>query len=179
MFGANTLRGEDFALYSGTITEGDYVIVYAKKAMKNTVSSSRLEYSDVTPNNNVIQNPSADIIWHIASSGSYWTIYNESVSKYAASTGVKNKAQLLESGTDDKSLWAVAGTSTYEFVNKANTTSKVNANLRGNGTSGFACYSTSTGGALTLYKKIGITKTTVSLTPKIGLISHISYYNIY
>ena len=43
----------------------------------------------------------------------------------------------------------------YEaFVNVSNASAGVNANLRNNGTYGFACYSTSTGGPLTLYKKV-------------------------
>ena len=146
--------GEEYEKYSGTITEGDYLIVYSNGAMKNTVSSDRLQYSDVTVSNNKISNPDVSLIWHIAPSGNYWTIYNASVNKYAAGTGAKNKAQLLASGTDDKSLWTVSGTSTYEFVNNANKAAGVNSNLRKNGTYGFACYAIGTGGALTLYKKV-------------------------
>lgn len=142
-----------YALYSGALVEGDYVIYYNGYAMKNTVSSNRLSYSSVTPANNQIVNPDGEIVWHIAPSGNYWTIYNESVYKYAASTGVASKAQLLTSGSDDMSLWTANGTSTYEFVNKKNTSNGVNANLRNNGTYGFACYATGTGGALSLYRK--------------------------
>lgn len=120
--------------------------------MKASVSNSRLEYSSVTPTNDIVYDPSDDLIWHIAPSGDYWTIYNASVDKFAASTGANNKAQLLVSGEDDKSLWSVSGDSEYEFVNKKNASSELNANLRNNGTYGFACYATSTGGALSLYK---------------------------
>ncbi|MBQ9185519.1 MAG: DNA/RNA non-specific endonuclease [Bacteroidales bacterium] len=141
-----------YAQYSGTITEGDYIIYYNGKALKNTVSSNRLEYEEITPFNNQIEDPDASIIWHIAKSGNYWTIFNADVEKYAASTGTKNQAQLLADGSADKSLWTVSGSSTYEFVNKNNEAAGVNATLRNNGTYGFACYSTSTGGALTLYK---------------------------
>ena len=151
--------GADFEKYSGTITEGDYLIVYDNGAMKNTVSSSRLQYTEVTVSNNKISNPDASLIWHIAPNGNYWTIYNANVSKYAAGTGAKSKAQLLDSGTDDKSLWTVSGTTTYEFVNKANKAASVNSNLRRNTTYGFACYATSTGGALTLYKKVTAVQT--------------------
>ena len=87
------------------------------------------------------------------SAGSGCHLVHNSVNKYAASNGTKNQVQLLASGTDDKSLWTVSGTATYEFVNKYNKSKSVNANLRNNGTYGFACYATSTGGALTLYKK--------------------------
>jgi hypothetical protein len=164
---------DDYALYSGTITEGDYVIVYSNGAMKNTISSDRLEIKDVTISSNKISNPAATIIWHIAASGDYWTIYNANINKYAASTGAKNKAQLLASGSDDKSLWTVSGSSTYEFVNKQNTTNKVNANLRQNGNYGFACYSTSIGGALSLYKKVPSHTLTYSATN--GSISGVVY----
>lgn len=165
--------GEDFEEYSGTITEGDYLIVYSGGAMKNTVSSSRLQYTEVTVSNNKISNPDVSLIWHIAPSGNYWTIYNANVGKYAAGTGAKNKAQLLDSGTDDKSLWTVSGTSTYEFVNKANTAASVNSNLRRNGTYGFACYGTGTGGALTLYKKVTAASSyTVTLVPGSGSVTN-------
>lgn len=141
-----------FSLYSGEITEGDYIIYYNGKAMKNTVNSNRLNFDEVDPTGDSFTSPDASIVWHIAQSGSYWTIYNADVNKFAASTGTKNQAGLLDSGTDDKSLWTVSGSSTYEFVNKSNSASNINANLRENTTYGFACYSTSTGGALTLYK---------------------------
>lgn len=142
-----------YELYSGALTEGNYVIYYGGKAMKNTVSSDRFSYTEVTPNNDIIEDPDESIVWHIAPSGNYWTIYNEAVEQYVASTGTKNQAALSNSGTDDKSLWTVSGTSTYEFVNKNNASKSVNANLRENTTYGFACYSTSTGGALSLYKQ--------------------------
>ena len=145
-----------FGLYSGELTEGDYIIVYDGGAMNTTVSSDRLQYTDVTVSGNSITTTDATIIWHIAPSGNYWTIYNAGEDKYAASTGAKNKAALNEDGTDDKSLWSCTSTSdseSYDFVNKQNTTNNVNATLRRNGTYGFAAYANTTGGALTLYKK--------------------------
>ena len=145
-------NGYPYQLYSGDITEGDYLIVYDGVAMKATVDSDRLQYTSVSISDNKVYNPSVDIIWHIAQSGEYWTIYNADSDKYAASTGTKNKAQLLDDGSDDKSKWTVSGSSTYEFVNKANAAASANANLRRNGTFGFACYGTGTGGALSLYK---------------------------
>ena len=158
-----------FARYTGALTEGDYLIVYDGGAMNTTVSSDRLQYGAVSPNSNdkiTINDASqAALIWHIAASGDYWTIYSSAASKYAAGTGAKNKAQLLASGTDNKSLWTVSvGTNTYDFVNKANTAASVNATLRRNGTYGFACYATSTGGALSLYKKVEASGPTKPLT---------------
>ena len=146
--------GQSYSLYSGSLVEGDYLIVYQGKAMKNTISSNRLQYQEVTVSNDVITTTSDAIVWHIAPSGNYWTIYNADVAKYAAGNGTKNQATLLTSGTDDGSLWTASGSSTYEFVNKKNADANVNKNLRNNGTYGFACYGTGTGGALSLYKLV-------------------------
>ncbi len=144
-----------YSLFSGDLEEGDYIIYYDGKAMNTTVSD-RLQYEEVTPEGDIITTNNSAIVWHIAPNGDYWTIYNAEEDAYAASTGAKNKAQMLEDGTDDKALWTVSGTSTYEFVNKQNAANAVNANLRNNGTYGFACYSDATGGALSLYKKMTV-----------------------
>jgi hypothetical protein len=151
---------QQFVLYGGNLVEGDYIIYYNGKAMNNVVSSGRLQYAEIEPEDNVITTDNAAIVWHIAlNDEGYWTIYSADANAYAASTGVKNKAQMLEDGTDDMAMWTVTEISgTYEFVNKANAAGDINANLRNNGTYGFACYSTSTGGALSLYK---YTETTV------------------
>ena len=153
--------GDSYELFSGELVEGDYIIYYDGKAMNTTVENDRLQYVEVTPSNNVITTENAAIVWHIAKSGEYWTIFNADADAYAASTGVKNKAQMLADGTDDKALWSVSGTETYDFVNKANAVANVNAYLRKNGTYGFACYAEGTGGALSLYKKVEATSETV------------------
>ena len=163
-----TPSGNEFALVTNAndFTEGDYIIVYDGVAMNTTVTNNRLQYTDVTPSNDIITTTDAAIIWHIAPSGNYYTIYNAGESKYAASTGTKNQAQLLASGTDDKSLWSVTTGSTFDFTNKYNSANSVNATLRRNTTYGFACYASGTGGALSLYKRTsggGTTPTPVTV----------------
>lgn len=138
----------EYALYSGDITAGDYIIYdetdgHALKAEVN--SGNRLDYEEVTPVSGVIATNDASIVWRIAISGNYVTLYNESVDGYAAATSTNNKAQLLSDGTDDMSLWSVSGT--YDFINKSN-----ERYLRSNGSNGFAAYASSTGHALQLYK---------------------------
>ena len=162
------VNGQQFALFGGNLVEGDYIIYYNGKAMNNVVSSGRLQYAEIEPEDNVITTDNAAIVWHIAlNDEGYWTIYSADANAYAASTGVKNKAQLLDDGTDDMAMWTVTEISgTYEFVNKANAAGDVNANLRNNGTYGFACYATSTGGALSLYKYT--TETVVTYTKEIA-----------
>ena len=165
--GGGSSSSNEYELYSGGLTSGKYIVFFNNKAMNTSVNNGRLQYETVTPSNDKITTDLSSIIWNIQQSGQYWTLYNESASGYAASTGIDNKAQILSSGTDDKSLWTVSGTSTYEFVNKYNKTNSKNSNLRNNGEYGFACYSTSTGGALSLYKQNtssgDVTLTSISL----------------
>ena len=157
----------NFVLHEAELVEGDYLVVYEGKAMKAEVANGRLAYADVKVSEKTIANSDASIVWHLSPSGDYWTILNEKINKYAASTGAKNKAQLLADGADDKSLWTVTKTkdaaTTFEFVNKANSsaTPVVNANLRNNGTYGFACYAATTGGPLSLYRLGGPVDNTV------------------
>ena len=152
-----------YALFTGDLVEGDYIIYYKGKAMNTTVDKNRLQYEEVTPENDVITTDNASIVWHIAKSGDYWTIYSVKANAYAASTGTKNQAKTMEAAADDHALWTVEGTETYEFVNKYNAEKSINANLRNNSDFGFACYADGTGGALSLYKKV-LPVTSTSLT---------------
>ena len=143
-----------FEAFTGELTEGDYLIVYNGKAMKNSVTNNRLDYIEVTATNDIICADNS-IIWHIAPSGDYWTIYSADAEAYAAGNGTNNQAQMLADGTDNKALWTVSGNEEFEFVNKYNSENYKNANLRNNGTYGFACYNPNNiGGALSLYKKV-------------------------
>ena len=150
-----------YTLFSGELIEGNYIIYYNGKAMKNSRINSttkRLGYSEVTPTNDVIENPDASIVWHIAPSGDYWTIYNTEASKYAANTGntSNNNEADMQADLDDKALWTVSKVSDdkYEFINKYRVFYNLGReNLRNNGSNGFACYNPQTvGGPLTLYK---------------------------
>ncbi len=130
-----------------------YVITYNTYALKAVVSSGRLSNEDFNASATTI---SDDSLWTIAKSGENYTLYNKATNSYAAGTGVKNKAQLLADSADTKAQWTVTvnADGTFEFVNVANSAAGVNKTLRNNGTNGWACYSTSTGDALTLYKVV-------------------------
>ena len=158
---------DEYALYTGTITEGDYVVFEDGCALKNTVSSNRWQYEEITPSNNKISDPSSSIVWHIAASGTYWTLYNESIHKYAASTSSKNQGGLSETITNN-AKWTVTAknNNTYDFENLARSTGSDSGNkwLRKNGNYGFACYASGTGNPLKLYKKVESTAEATSVT---------------
>lgn len=160
---SNSSSVEAFSKYSGTLSTGDYVFVYNDYVMGNTISSSRCT-NGTTPTitNNTISSPAAAIVWTIGTTTSnnttYYTLYNANVSKYLAKTSNNNQASLVNSVDDTGAMYSCssnANSTTYDFVNAGNS-----RYLRNNGSNGWAMYSTSTGGALTLYKK-GTIETTI------------------
>ena len=142
-----------FNLHSGELTDGEYLLTYNDAALTASISFNRFGYTAVTAANDTIVSENTAIIWYVEkqTDGSY-TIYNEAAEKYAAGTGTKNQGALI-TGLTDYAKWTATGSSTYEFENVGNKAAGVNAMLRRNGTYGFATYSSSTGGALTLYKR--------------------------
>ena len=149
---ANAERVENlptaYELYSGDVTEGVYIIYDATDghALKAVVASNRFGYEEITPDaDGAIRTNDESILWYISPSGEYVTIFNNAIQKYAAATGSNNQGQLIDSGSDNKSLWTVSGE--YDFINKSNS-----RYLRSNGTYGFACYTADTGHTLKLYK---------------------------
>ena len=153
---------EDYKLFSGDLVEGDYLIVYDGVAMNYTLSGKRFGYDEVTISNNTISNSSNSIVWHIAPSATegYWTLFNVEEEKYASNGGTSMDMSLSTTSDNDNTLWSVTapGETTHEFRNKSNESQSARY-LRRNTTYGFACYSTSTGGALSLYKKVDNTPT--------------------
>ena len=162
----------DFSEENG-IADGDYIIYYGDKAIKNTIAGNRAEYATVSLNGSDYTSTQAsdtDMIWHIAKDGNYYSIYNAKVGKYLAATGSNNQAALVTDKTDDKAKWIISSPTagTYEFENYGRRNVD-NRYLRNNSTYGFACYASGTGGALSLYKSSAriefynsITKTSLS-----------------
>ncbi len=151
-----TGSGNVYELCTGTLEEGDYVLTYKTDAnlgamQAELTSGPRLNYSEITLTDGAVENPTADIIWHIAPTddGSY-TIYNESIARYASAYTENNKAALLASVTDYAKWTVTVSDGTYDFKNVSN-----DRYLRRNNNYGFACYASSTGGALTLYRCSG------------------------
>ena len=152
----NAVPTLEFELLEGELVAGDYVIYDGGSLMKADIESSRFAYVEQEPDaNGIISTTNKSVVWTLAKSGDYWTIYNAKTGKYAAGTEAANKAQLLDDGTDDKSLWSIS--EELVVTNKANAAKNVNATLRHNvnGTTnyGFACYGASTGGKPVFYKK--------------------------
>ena len=143
----------DYNLYTGDLTGGDYLITYAGKALKAEIASNRFAYAEITATDDVVEAPDEALIWTITiNDDGGITLYNAKTQKYAASTGAKNQGALVDEASE-KAIWNCRGSETYDFTNVFNKGANVNANLRGNGTYGFATYAEGTGGPLTLYKK--------------------------
>ncbi len=144
--------GNVYELYTGSLEEGDYILTYETDAnlgamTAEVTSGNRLNYTEITLTNGAVENPSESIVWHIAPTSGGYTIYNESTASYAAGTSTNNQATLLSSATTYATWTVTVSSGTYDFQNSGNS-----RYLRRNSNYGFACYSSSTGGALTLYK---------------------------
>ena len=153
--GSGESNSNIFEPYTGTLVEGDYLVVFEGGAMTAALTEQgRMQVTHVTETNgNIIADPS--IVWHFAPNGSNWTMYNTANKVYAGGSGVSNKAALLTSATDF-ALWTPAVKSTgYEFTNVGNSAKGVNPLLRRNADIGFATYATNTnvGGPNKLYKR--------------------------
>ena len=137
-----------------TSVASDYVIGYNGLFMKASqiANNKRFDYTEdcvLTIDGKKAIDPDPSIVWRIARSGDYYTIYNVTAKKYAASASGENAVQLLDEGTSDAALWTMvydSASDTYDFINKANS-----SYLRNNDTYGFSCYKSTTGGPLTLY----------------------------
>ena len=144
-----------FEPFSGELVEGNYLIVSENAAMKAEMLGKRIAYTEITASGEDIDNPDAELIWHIAPAGNgYYTIYNESAGLYAAGSGVKNNATLLNSASDAAKWSAEVKGAQCDFQNLAHASKGINANLRKNSTYGFACYAQSYGSLPYLYKQV-------------------------
>ena len=146
------ITSKTYTLYTGSIVEGDYLIVADDAAMKASIASNRFGYTNVAVVSNSISTSDASIVWHIAPSGDYWTFYNEDAAQYAGGNGTKNQGALLDDASGDGAKWTIVSGASPVITNYGNDKAGVNATLRRNDTYGFACYGTSTGTAPVFYK---------------------------
>lgn len=187
-FLSNTYEGT-FAYYSGTLTEGDYIIVYDGVAMNNSLSNNKLGATSVKDDisDNLISNPSRSIVWHIAQSSTsgYWTIYNAKDGKYVCGTESNTNVSLVDSPVNNEevnegAIWSVSGT--YDFKCKANEEQSTERYLRTYGkNSAFGNYASNNGGPLTLYKFTVLTDRTITFDGNGGTYNDATTYtqNVY
>ena len=150
----NATRQLAYSEYSGDITEGDYVLYYGGKALKNEVSNSKFAYTDVILEGSVIADSDGSIVWHIApsSTSGYWTIYNAQQKKYICGSESSTSVSLADNANSNAALWSVIGT--YDFRCKLNEGQSTVRYLRYyENNSVFGNYASNNGGSLTLYKK--------------------------
>lgn len=161
--------------YTGDIVAGDYVIGYIsangneKKAMGEYDSSNTRFYPvDMSPVNDQLVDPSAKI-WHIESSGNYWTIYNVTDGKYLTGTGAASHVGYVATPTsDDAKLWSITQSDgLFTIKSKYNLSQNVNSFFRYGGTY-WACYVDSRGSFL--YKKV-VNSTMAVASPSNGTIT--------
>ena len=144
---------DEYILFSGDLVEGDYIIYSDGAALKNSIVSNRAEYTSVSPSNDKIIDPDNSIVWSIQKSGESWLVVSKDDGKYLSGNGTKNQIGLFDDTSADRT-WSITGPTdgAYSLVSNHNNSASVNDTLRKNGTYGFACYGSSTGTGISLYK---------------------------
>ena len=151
---------------------GKYVFMNANNGyvMGTTITSDRVTNGTLSDIKNssgntigasdtVIASGYTSYVYTITKVGDYYTISPDTgtnAGKFLSSTGVKNKAQFLESSdTSDYRLWTITYSSGFVITNKYNAAQSVNAVLRCNDTNGWAPYgpTQATNGAPCLFAK--------------------------
>ncbi len=106
------------------LTDGYYVFVGdTTNAMVNSVISSKFDASTVTPINNIITNPSVNIVWKLETdAGNVKTIYNEAVDRYVSGGGSNTNVSLATSVSGNSQKWSASVISNlFRFINQAQT----------------------------------------------------------
>ena len=172
---------DSYELYTGEIVEGDYVIYNTHGAMKNELNGGpRFNNESVTISDDIITNPTNNVIWHIApiENTEYWTIYNAAINKYAGGTTSKNQGALYDDYTNDHAKWKIYYSYSTLYIENLGRSQDANDSgnkyLRQNttATAGWATYANSGSYVPKLYKKV-ITNQVV--TPTFSVVSG-TYY---
>lgn len=106
------------------LTDSYYVFVGdTTNAMLNNVVTSKFEASTVTPINNIITNPSVNIVWKLETdAGNVKTIYNEAVDRYVSGGGSNTNVSLATSVSGTGQKWAAnVVNNLFRFINQAQT----------------------------------------------------------
>lgn len=143
---------KSYSLCGGTLLDGDYIIAFpvdnaadgSLYTLSNGLDSkNRFTYKTLYDNNGVVNNTDNDVVWHISSSGDYFTIQNKSNSTYLSTTGENKVGAFLSSASTDKSKWSITAETNadkYAVINKYNSENGASARLSSNTTYGFAPY---------------------------------------
>ena len=157
--GISVLVKPRFLKYTeSTLTEGEYVITgysaSATRSLSNVKAGNDKHLQNgesLTIEDDCVIDPDDSIIWTVATSGDYFTLYSEDSTEYASCNG-SNQSTTVAS-VDNKAKWEVTKEDDkFLFENVYYS----NSFLGSNGTVGWGCYGqqTSIGYELTLYKKV-------------------------
>ena len=142
---------------------GTYAILSDSHFMKASISSNRFANGEATPEISATSPatlttaPASDCIWEITKPDDYYRMANGS--QYAGGTSEKNQGALLHNASYSLAKWTIEHNgSQFSVINYGRSIASVDnayKYLRENATNGWACYTSDTGSAPRLFKKIG------------------------
>jgi uncharacterized repeat protein (TIGR02543 family) len=106
MFESNTFEGSFAKVTSiSALEDGAYYILYRNGvAMNSTLTSGKMGATDVTPSNDIFENPDKSIVWKLVKNGDNWDLYSEKEGKYCYIEGTNT------------SSFKMAATASYHYV---------------------------------------------------------------
>ena len=116
--------------------------------LSNTINGTRVGYSSCTgANTSNATISTAEGVYLLQKTSSYYTLKNVATGQYLASTGRPSQATMMnDDGTDDHVKWSIVSTAAgYKLANKYNTDNSVDAYLGFSSGNGYGCYASSNG----------------------------------
>ena len=116
--------------------------------LSNTINGTRVGYSTCTgANTSNATISTAEGVYLLQKTGSYYTLKNVATGQYLASTGRPSQATMMnDDGTDDHVKWSIVSTAAgYKLANKYNADNSVDAYLGFSSGNGYGCYASSNG----------------------------------
>lgn len=172
-FLSNTFEGS-FAQVTATsaLEDGGYYILYSTKAMNSTLTSGKMGATDVTINNNIIENPDRSIVWKLVKNGDNWDLYSEKEEKYCYIEGTNTSAfKMAESASYHYVVTAYATGGGFKFK----TTHSSNRGIS-YGNNDFGSYADSNDPTVYLYKYTTLTERTITFNGNGGIYNEATTY---
>ena len=172
-FLSNTFEGS-FAQVTATsaLEDGGYYILYSTKAMNSTLTSGKMGATDVTINNNIIENPDRSIVWKLVKNGDNWDLYSEKEEKYCYIEGTNTSAfKMAAEASYHYVVTAYATGGGFKFKTTHSSGRGINY-----GTDNFGSYADSNSPIVYLYKYTTLTERTITFNGNGGTYNEATTY---
>lgn len=172
-FESTTFDGSFAKVTSVSALENDgYYVLYSSKAMNSTVTSGKMGATDVTINNDIIENPHKSIVWKLVKNGDNWDLYNEKAGKYCYIEGTNTSAfKMANAASYHYTVTAYATGGGFKFQTTHSSSRGISY-----GNNDFGSYADSNDPTVYLYKYTVLTPRTITFNGNGGTYNDATTY---